>query len=73
MKEYEMTQDFYRVVETIHGLDVYDSESDQFVCEIAGMRLDNFTFDGKISEAELGQAIKEEIEVEEFLEDNKFT
>ena len=71
MKEYEMTQDFYRVVETSHGLDVY--ENDQFVCEITGMRLDNFTYDGKVSEAELGQTIKEEIEVDEFLKENEFT
>jgi hypothetical protein len=45
-------------------------EDDQFVCEIAGMRLDNFTYDGKVSEAELGQAIKEQIEVEDFLNKN---
>jgi hypothetical protein len=68
MKRYEMTSDFYEVVETSHGLDVY--EDDQFVCEIAGMRLDNFTYDGKVSEAELGQAIKEQIEVEDFLNKN---
>ena len=73
MKQYEMTQDFYRVVETIYGLDVYDSESDEFVCELTGMWLDDFTYDDKVSEAELGQAIKEEIEVEEFLEENDFT
>jgi hypothetical protein len=48
-------------------------EDDQFVCEITGMCLDDFTYDGKVSEAELGQAIKEQIEVEEFLEENKFT
>lgn len=70
MRQYEMTSDFYRVVETSHGLDVY--EDDQFVCEITGMCLDDFTYDGKVSEAELGQTIKEEIEVEEFLEENKF-
>ena len=63
-----MTSDFYEVVETSHGLDVY--ENDEFVCEITGMSLDNFTYDGKVSEAELGQAIKEEIEVEEFLNKN---
>ena len=68
MRQYEMTQDFYKVVETSHGLDVY--EGDQFVCEIASMCLDDFTYDGKVSEAELGQAIKEEIEVEEFLKEN---
>ena len=68
MKRYEMIDDFYTIVETSHGLDVY--EGDQFVCEIGGMRLDNFTYDGKVSEAELGQAIKEEIEVEEFLKEN---
>ena len=65
-----MASDFYRVVETSHGLDVY--EDDQFVCEITGMCLDDLTYDGKVSEAELGQAIKEEIEVEEFLEENEF-
>lgn len=63
-----MIDDFYEVVETSHGLDVY--EGGQFVCEIAGMCLDNFTYDGKVSEAELGQAIKEEIEVEDFLKEN---
>ena len=63
-----MTTDFYNVVETSQGLDVY--EGDQFVCEITGMCLDDFTYDGKVSEAELGQAIKEEIEVEEFLKEN---
>jgi hypothetical protein len=68
MKEYEMTTDFYNVVETMHGLDVY--EDGQFVCEITGMCLDDFTFDGKVSEAELGQAIKEQIEVEDFLNKN---
>ena len=68
MKEYEMTTDFYNVVETMHGLDVY--EDGQFVCEITGMCLDDFTFDGKVSEAELGQAIKEQIEVEDFLKEN---
>ena len=68
MRQYEMTSDFYEVVETSHGLDVY--ENDEFVCEITGMSLDNFTYDGKVSEAELGQAIKEEIEVEEFLNKN---
>jgi hypothetical protein len=68
MKQYEMTTDFYNVVETMHGLDVY--EDGQFVCEITGMCLDDFTFDGKVSEAELGQAIKEQIEVENFLKEN---
>ena len=63
-----MIDDFYTIVETSHGLDVY--EGDQFVCEIAGMCLDNFSYDGKISEAELGQAIREEIEVDEFLKEN---
>ena len=63
-----MIDDFYTIVETSHGLDVYDD--DQFVCEITGMRLDNFTYDGKVSEAELGQAIREEIEVEDFLKEN---
>jgi len=48
-------------------------ENDQFICEITGMCLDDFTYDGKVSEAELGQAIKEQIEVEELLEENKFT
>ena len=71
MKEYEMTSDFYKVVETIRGLDVYDN--DQPVCELTGMRLDDFTYDGKVSEAELGQAIKEQIEVEEFLKENEFS
>ena len=63
-----MIDDFYTIVETSHGLDVY--EDGQFVCEIAGMCLDNFSYDGKVSEAELGQAIKEEIEIDDFLKEN---
>jgi len=63
-----MTSDFYHVVETSHGIDVY--ENGQFVCEIGGMCLDAFTYDGKVSEDKLGKAIREEIEVEDFLKEN---
>ena len=58
----------YLVKETTHGLDAYD-EYGSFACEISGMRLDDFRFDGKISDAELEQAIKEQIEIEAFLDE----
>ena len=58
----------YFVKETISGLDVYDDHGD-YTCEIPRMTLADFTYDGKISDAELEQAIKEQIEVEEFIDE----
>ena len=58
----------YVVKERIGGLDVYDDHGD-YTCEIPKMTLADFTFDGKISDAELEQAIKEQIEVEEFIDE----
>lgn len=58
----------YVVKERIGGLDVYDDHGD-FVCEISRATLGNFTYDGKISDAELEQAIKEQIDVEAFIDE----
>ena len=58
----------YIVKEQIGGLDIYDYYGD-YVCEIPRMTLDDFTYDGKISDAELEQAIKEQIEVEQFIDE----
>ena len=58
----------YLVKETISGLDVYD-DCGKYACEVPRMTLADFTYDGKISDAELEQAIKEQLEVEDFLND----
>ena len=58
----------YLVKETISGLDVYDDHGD-FVCEISRATLGNFTYDGKVDDDKLEQAIKDQIEVEEFIDE----
>lgn len=59
----------YLVVEQINGLDVY--EDGQIVCELSGQTLADYTYNGKINDDKLEQAIKEEIEVGEFLDDQQ--
>lgn len=61
----------YVVTETIDGLDV--TEDDKFVCELRGKSLANFRYsvDDEYSEVDddkLEDAIKEQVEIEEFLE-----
>ena len=58
----------YLVRETISGLDVYDDHGD-YACEIPRMTLADFTYDGKISDAELEQAIKDQLDVEAFIDE----
>lgn len=58
----------YVVKERIGGLDVYDDHGD-FVCEISRATLGNFTYDGKVDDDKLEQAIKDQIEVEEFIDE----
>lgn len=60
----------YEVIETIGGLDVYDDTGD-FACQLNGMSLADYTYDGKISDAELEQAIDDEIETENFIDYQK--
>ena len=56
------------VKERIGGMDVYD-EAGNYACEIPRMTLVDFTYHGQISDAELEQAIKEQIEVEQFIDE----
>ena len=62
------TESGYVVKETINGLDVYDDEEmEVFVCELSGVSLDNFRYDGDIDDDKLHDAIKEELEVEDII------
>lgn len=58
----------YVVIETINGLDV--EENGEFVCELAGRSLADYSFDSVIDEDMLENDIKEQIDVEEFLAEN---
>ena len=67
MRTYE-TSSGYVVIETIYGLDV--EENGEFVCELAGRSLADYSFDDVIDEDMLENDIKEQIDVEEFLTEN---
>ena len=68
----------YQVRETIDGLDV--TENGEFVCELRGKSLDDFRYSvddfrysaddeySEIDDDKLEDAIKEQVEIEEFLE-----
>ena len=58
----------YVVIETLNGLDV--TENGDFVCELAGRSLADYSFDDVIDDDMLENDIKEQIEVEEFLAEN---
>lgn len=61
----------YVVRESTSGLDVYtDTEMEHYVCELSGVSLDNFRYDGDVDDDKLEDAIKDEIEVLEILEMN---
>ena len=66
----------YQVRETIDGLDVY--EDGQLVCELSGKTLNDYRYIvgddddySEINDDKLEAAIKEEIEVMEFLDDQQ--
>ena len=61
-----ITQLGYVIKETIHGLDVYDGG--EFVCELTGARMADFIYNGKVNDNKLENAIEEELECEEFLD-----
>lgn len=61
----------YKVVETTSGLDVYDS-NDEYLCELGGKTLANFTYmdendEEYIDDVALEDAIEEELGIEDFL------
>lgn len=64
----------YQVRETISGLDV--TEDGEFVCELYGKTLNDYRSDrdndfSDIDEEKLNADIKEQVEVEEFIEEQK--
>ena len=64
----------YQVRETINGLDVY--EDGQIVCELSGKRLNDYRVevgdeDTDIDDDKLEAAIKEQIEVQDFIDDQQ--
>ena len=56
----------YKVTEFNGGLDV--TEDGEFVCELYGKTLDDYRFDGDIDDDLLEADIKEQVEVEVFLD-----
>ncbi len=67
MRTYE-TSLGYVVIETINGL--YVEENGEFVCELAGRSLADYSFDGVVDEDMLDDDITEQIEVDVFLTEN---
>ena len=72
MRTYE-TSLGYVVIETLNGLDV--TENGEFVCELAGRSLADYSFDEDMSddvidEDMLDDDITEQIEVDAFLTEN---
>ena len=68
MSTYE-TELGYVVTETLSGLDVH--ENGEFVCELSGKTLENYRVEDSwdIDEDKLEADIKEQLEVEDFLND----
>ena len=68
MSTYE-TELGYVVTETLSGLDVH--ENGEFVCELSGKTLKNYRVEDSwdIDEDKLEADIKEQLEVEDFLND----
>ena len=68
MGTYE-TESGYIVTETLSGLDV--SENGEFVCELSGKNLENYRVEDSedIDDDKLEADIKEELDVEDFLND----
>ena len=67
MKEYEMETDFYRVRETVNGLEVTDTTDDSII-ELSGKSLSDYTYTNGsgqeyINEKKLSQDIREQVEV----------
>lgn len=55
----------YVVKETTYGLNIY--ENGDFVCELAGARIADFTYNGKVDDKKLEDAI-EKVEIENLKE-----
>jgi hypothetical protein len=71
MKEYEMETDFYRVRETVNGLEVTDTTDDSII-ELSGKSLTDYTYTNSsgqeyINEENLSQDIREQVEVSAWL------
>lgn len=56
----------YEVIERNNSLDVYYDTGD-YACNLGNTTLADYTYDGKVSDAELEQAIDDELDAEEFL------
>ena len=66
--KYELDFD-YDVVETTDGIDVYD-KSGNFLCELGGQSLADYSHDGKVDDYALTKDIDFAIAVEELMTDN---
>ena len=57
----------YTVKDAIGGIQVYDGFGD-FVCELSNDTIDNYMYEEEIDEDTLYDAIKKELEIENFLQ-----
>ena len=57
----------FEVKETLSGLDVYDRETDELICSLDGYTLDNFTYDGVVDDSKIYDAVREEENWEEYI------
>lgn len=69
MITHHTTQLGYGVTETEKGLEV--TENDKYLCTLSGKTFDNYTYNGEVNDDKLETDIKEEVEIEEFLENQQ--
>lgn len=64
-----ITEDGYKVVDTLSGVDVYNA-NDDFTCAIRGIHISGFMDeDGNVNDERLDAMIEEELEIEEFIDE----
>ena len=64
-----ITEDGYKVVDTLSGVDVYNA-NDDFTCAIRGVHISEFMDEYEtVNDERLDAMIEEELEIEEFLDE----
>ena len=63
------TQLGYEVTETQQGLEV--TEDDKYLCTLTGKTFNDYTYNDEVNDDKLEADIKEEVSIEEFLENQQ--
>ena len=64
-----ITEDGYKVVDTLSGVDVYNA-NDDLTCSIRGIHISEFMDENdNVNDERLNAMIEEELEIEEFLDE----